>query len=152
MHVTWSHTMHLSFSTINSSLLVRFRCLGVQSNLPLYVRSICSCSHRHKDGLGSPWKVFIVITFDPCIFSEIHTFLTLGACTSEGYSSWVCLCVCVCVCLSVCPGKISLYVRLRQSFVVPTVYIWQMLDLKRVDFSTNARVKSYDDKYLSRRS
>ena len=45
--------------------------------------------------------------------------LTLGACASEGYSSWVCVCVCVCV----CSGKISFYVRLRQSFVVATVYI-----------------------------
>ena len=74
--------------------------------------------------------------------------LTVGACASEGYSSWVCLCVCVCV----CPGKISFYVRLRQSFVVATVYIWQILDLKRVDFAKNARVESYGDKYLSRRS
>ena len=56
------------------------------------------------------------------------------------------------VCLSVCPGKISFYVCLRQLFVVPTVYIWQMLDLKRVDFAKNARVESYDDKYISRRS
>ena len=32
--------------------------------------------------------------------SLIIILLTLGACASEGYSSWVCLCVCVCVCLS----------------------------------------------------
>ena len=28
--------------------------------------------------------------------------LTHGACASEGYSSWICLCVCVCVCMCVC--------------------------------------------------
>ena len=31
----------LSFRASNSSLLVHFRCLGVRSNLPLYVRTIC---------------------------------------------------------------------------------------------------------------
>ena len=34
---------------------------------------------------------------------------------------------------------VSFYVRLRQLLVVPTVYIRQMLDLKRVDFAKNAR-------------
>ena len=71
-------------------------------------------------------------------------WLTLGACASEGMVVWVCL--------SVCPGKISFYVRLRKSLIVATVYIWQVLDLKRVDFAKNARVESYDDKHLSRRS
>ena len=56
----------------------------------------------------------------------------------------VCVCVCVCMCL----GKISFYIRLCKSFVVPTVYTRQMVDLKRVDFVKNARVESYDDKYL----
>ena len=32
----------------NSSLLVRFRCLRVRSNLPLYVRSTCLCSRSQS--------------------------------------------------------------------------------------------------------
>ena len=51
------------------------------------------------------------------------SLLTLGACASEGYSSWVCVSVCLCVCLCVCPGKMSFYVRLCQSLIVATVYI-----------------------------
>ena len=43
--------------------------------------------------------------------------LTLGACASEGYSSWS-----VCVCLSVCPVEMSFYVRLHQPDIVPTFY------------------------------
>ena len=43
------------------------------------------------------------------------SLLTLGACASEGYSSWS-------VCLSVCPVEISFYVRLHQPDIVPTVY------------------------------
>ena len=63
-----------------------------------------------------------------------------------------CVSVCVSVCLCVCPGKISFYVRSHQPVMVPTVCIRQILGLKRVDFTKNARVESYGDKYLSRRS
>ena len=70
---------------------------------------LCMCLTSENRILfqNSPGKVNVNFT--------CHAHLTLGACTSEGYSSWVCLCV--------CPGKISFYVCLRQSFVVPTVYI-----------------------------
>ena len=47
----------------------------------------------------------------------VAMLLTLGACASEGYSSWVSVCLCV------PPGKTSFYVRLYQSLIVATVYI-----------------------------
>ena len=89
---------------------------------------------------------------DQYIIIVIVTLLTLGACASEGYSSWVCVSVCVSVCLCVCLGKISFYVCSHQPVMVPTVCIRQILGLKRVDFTKNARIESYGDKYLSRRS
>ena len=45
--------------------------------------------------------------------------LTLGACASEGYSSWVCVSVCVSVCLS---GENKL-LRSLMPVIVATVYI-----------------------------
>ena len=77
VHVTWSTTL-LSFRASkffdNSSLLVRFRCLGCDQ-ICLSIRKLSAGAlYRNKDGVGSPWKVFIIVTFDPCIFSEIHTF------------------------------------------------------------------------------
>ena len=43
-------------------------------------------------------------------------------------------------------------IYLYQPVMVPTVCIWQMLGLKRMDFAKNAWVESYGDKYLSRLS
>ena len=38
----------------NGGLLVPFRCLGVRTDLPVYVRSIPACAlHLDEDGLGS---------------------------------------------------------------------------------------------------
>ena len=77
VHVTWSTTLLSNraskfLTTVAYSFVFAARecdqtCLSIRilSGGALY---------RHKDGLGSPWKVFIVITFDPC---EIHTFLNL---------------------------------------------------------------------------
>ena len=58
----------------NSSLLVRFRCLEVDQSCLSIRKLSAGALYRHKDGLGSPLKVFLAITFDPCIFSEFHTF------------------------------------------------------------------------------
>ena len=49
--------------------------------------------------------------------------LTLGACASEGYSSWVFVCV--------CPGKISSH----QPVMVPTIYILDKFYVKNVRIS-----------------
>ena len=56
-------------------------------------------------------------------FSPAVLYLTLSACASEGYSSWVCVSVCVCVCVCVCPDKDKLHVCSHQPVMVPIVCI-----------------------------
>ena len=70
----------------------------------------------------------------------MHSFLslTLSACASEGYSSWVCLCVCVCVCVCVClSGENKLLCSLTP--VINSAYSIYM---------TNARFKTCGSKNL----
>ena len=62
----------------------------------------------------------------------------------------MCLCVCVCVCLS---GQDKLLCLLTPAGCgAYCLCMTNAIGLKRVDFAKNARVESYDDKYLSRRS